>query len=48
MQPGASDEEWKEAVKQFGFVGQLPARAAMWRALEDLIAGSDGMTPPGA
>jgi hypothetical protein len=44
MQPGASDEEWKEAVKQFGFVGQLPARAAMWRALEDLIAGSDAVS----
>lgn len=44
MQPGASDEEWKEAVKQFGFIGQLPARAAMWRALEDLIAGSDNAT----
>lgn len=44
MQPGASDEEWKEAVKQFGFVGQLPARAAMWRALEDLIACSDDAT----
>ena len=41
MQPGASDEEWKEAVKQFGFIGQLPARAAMWRALDDLIAGSE-------
>ena len=25
MQPGASDEERKEAVKQFGFIGQLPA-----------------------
>ena len=44
MQPGASDEDWKEAVKQFGFVGQLPARAAMWRALEDLIAGSNDAT----
>ena len=44
MQPGASEEEWKEAVKQFGFIGQLPARAAMWRALEDLIAGSDAVS----
>ena len=38
LQPGASDEERKEAVKQFGFIGRLPARAAMWRALGDLIA----------
>ena len=44
MQPGASEEDWKEAVKQFGFIGQLPARAAMWRALEDLIAGSDAVS----
>ena len=41
MSPEASDEEWQEAVKQFGFIGQIPARAAMWRALDDLIAGSD-------
>ena len=44
MQPDASDEEWQEAVKQFGFIGQMPARAAMWRALDDLIAGSDDAT----
>ena len=44
MQPGASEEDWKEAVKQFGFIGQLPARAAMWRALDDLIAGSSDAT----
>ena len=41
MSPEASDEEWQEAVKQFGFIGQIPARAAMWRALDDLIDGSD-------
>jgi hypothetical protein len=44
MGPGASDEDWKEVVKQYGFVGQLPARAAMWRGLEDLIAGSNDAT----
>ena len=42
--PGASDEERKEAVKQFGFIGQLPGARAMWRALDDLIAGSDDAT----
>ena len=44
MSPGASNEDWERAVKQFGFIGQLPRRAAMWRALDDLIAGDDDAT----
>ena len=41
LMPDASDEDRKAAVKKYGFMAQLPRRAAMWRALGDLIAGSD-------
>ena len=44
LQPGAGEETRQRAVKKFGFMGRLPRRAAMWHALDDLIAGSDEAT----
>ena len=44
LQPGASAEERQRAVNQFAFIAQLPRRAAMWRALGELLDGSDEAT----
>jgi len=37
--PGAGEESYRRQAKQFGFLGQLPKRAAMWRAVEELLSG---------
>jgi hypothetical protein len=41
LRPDTNDEDRKAAVKRFGFMAQLPRRAAMWRALGALIDGPD-------
>jgi putative DNA primase/helicase len=42
--PGAGEEMCKRQAKQFGFLGQLPKRAAMWQAVEELLSGPDDAT----
>jgi hypothetical protein len=42
--PGAGEETYRRRAKQFGFLGQLPKRAAMWRAVEELLSGPDDAT----
>jgi hypothetical protein len=42
--PGAGEEVCRRHSKQFGFLGQLPKRAAMWRAVEELLSGPDDAT----
>jgi putative DNA primase/helicase len=37
--PGAGEEMCKRQAKQFGFLAQLPKRAAMWQAVEELLSG---------
>jgi putative DNA primase/helicase len=37
--PGAGEEICKKKAKQFGFLAQLPKRAAMWQAVEELLSG---------
>ena len=44
LRPDADDEARSGAVKKFGFFGRLPRRAAMWRALDELIAGDEDAT----
>jgi hypothetical protein len=39
LRPDASAAQRQNALKQFAFMGQLPRRAAMWRALDELISG---------
>jgi hypothetical protein len=39
LRPDTSARERKNALKRFAFMGQLPRRAAMWNALEELISG---------
>jgi hypothetical protein len=39
LRPNASAEQRQNALKQFAFMGQLPRRAAMWHALDELISG---------
>jgi hypothetical protein len=39
LRPDASAEQRQNALKQFAFMGQLPRRAAMWHALDELISG---------
>jgi hypothetical protein len=42
--PGAGEETIRKQAKQFGFLGQLPKRATMWRAVEELLSGPDDAT----
>jgi putative DNA primase/helicase len=37
--PGAGEEICRRQAKQFGFLAQLPRRAAMWQAVEELLSG---------
>jgi putative DNA primase/helicase len=39
LSPGAAEEMCRRQAKQFGFLGQLPKRAAMWQAVEELLSG---------
>jgi len=39
LSPGAGEETCRRQAKQFGFLGQLPKRAAMWQAVEELLTG---------
>jgi hypothetical protein len=41
LRPGLDEKEVKKLANQFGFLGQLRRRAAMWNKLDELIAGSD-------
>jgi hypothetical protein len=44
LSPGAGEETCRRQAKQFGFLGQLPKRAAMWQAVEELLSGPDDAT----
>ena len=41
LSPDSSPERLREVRKQFGFMGQIPRRAAMWAELHELIVGAD-------
>jgi hypothetical protein len=42
--PGAGEEMCRRQAKQFGFLAQLPKRAAIWQAVEELLSGPDDAT----
>jgi hypothetical protein len=44
LSPGAGEEMCRRRAKQFGFLGQLPKRAAMWQAVEELLSGPNDAT----
>jgi hypothetical protein len=44
LSPGAGEEMCRRQAKQFGFLGQLPKRAAMWHAVEELLSSPDDAT----
>jgi hypothetical protein len=44
LSPGAGEEMCRRQAKQFGFLGQLPKRAAMWQAVEELLSGPHDAT----
>jgi hypothetical protein len=44
LSPGAGEETYKRQAKQFGFLGQLSKRVAMWHAVEELLSGPDDAT----
>ena len=44
LSPGAGEETCKRQAKQFSFLGQLPKRAAMWHAVEELLSGPTDAT----
>jgi putative DNA primase/helicase len=44
LAPDSSEDVIKSRVHQFGFLGQLPKRAAMWRAVQELLSGSEAAT----
>ncbi|WFU45826.1 hypothetical protein QA640_44160 (plasmid) [Bradyrhizobium sp. CB82] len=44
LTPQSSEETAKARVKEFRFLGQLGKRAAMWRAIEELLSGPDEAT----
>ena len=44
LTPQSSEETAKARVKEFRFLGQLGKRAAMWRAIEELLSGPDAAT----
>ena len=39
LRPDATSERRQKALAQFQFMGQIPRRAAMWQALDELLAG---------
>ncbi|WP_370990932.1 hypothetical protein [Bradyrhizobium sp. DN5] len=44
LTPESSEETAQARVKEFRFLGQLGKRAAMWRAVEELLSGPDDAT----
>src|SRR5262249_53372124 len=42
--PDSSVDTRKARISKFGFLGQLSRRAAMWRAVEELLSGDDDAT----
>jgi hypothetical protein len=44
LTPQSSEETAKARVKEFRFLGQLGKRAAMWRAIDELLSGPDEAT----
>jgi putative DNA primase/helicase len=44
LTPQSSEETAKACAKEFRFLGQLSKRAAMWRAVEELLSGPDEAT----
>jgi hypothetical protein len=44
LTPASGDETRKARIKEFQFLGQLSRRAAMWWAIEELLAGDDDAT----
>lgn len=44
LTPQSSEETAKARIKEFRFLGQLGKRAAMWRAIDELLSGADEAT----
>ena len=44
LRPDTSDETRQKVVAKYNFLGRIPKRAAIWRALHDLIEGSEPAT----
>jgi hypothetical protein len=44
LTPQSSEDRAKACAKEFRFLGQLGKRAAMWRAIEELLSGSEDAT----
>jgi hypothetical protein len=44
LTPQSSEETAKARAKEYRFLGQLGKRAAMWRAIEELLSGTDEAT----
>jgi putative DNA primase/helicase len=44
LSPGAGEEKQKARAKEFGFLAQIPKRAAMWQAVEELLSGPNDAT----
>ncbi|WP_461623411.1 hypothetical protein [Bradyrhizobium sp. 25ACV] len=44
LTPQSSEETAKARVKEFRFLGQIGKRAAMWRAVEEVLSGPDDAT----
>jgi hypothetical protein len=42
LRPDTTAERRQKALSQFQFMGQIPRRAAMWKALDELLAGGAG------
>jgi hypothetical protein len=44
LKPNSSDDFRNKVVKKLGWMRRIPRRAAMWHAIEDLLAGNDVAT----
>ena len=44
LRPDTSDEARQRLVTKYNFLGRIPKRAAIWRALHDLIEGNEDAT----
>jgi putative DNA primase/helicase len=44
LSPGAGEEMQKARAKEFGFLAQIPKRAAMWQAVEEVLSGPNDAT----
>jgi hypothetical protein len=44
LSPGSTDATRQALTKEFQFLSQLPRRAAIWHAIEELLSGNDAAT----